>query len=151
MLAVGCAGLSPTSKTPQSDSQDIAWKESVKNNTLLLTSDFESVGTALNDTTNLDYTSLSVNGQIIIDDSKKAKEANDQFNVSAKYEDAQKEWVLGLEDAKSSGESMITVAEEGKKGNVNAENVQKMSSLISSAKAHITRTGALIQIADGKV
>ena len=43
---------------------------------------------------------------------------------------------------------MIIVADDSKKGNVNSENVQKVTSFSNSALAHIKRTNTLIQIAD---
>ncbi len=147
MLAVGCTGLNNEKKAPQSAAQDTAWKESVHNNSLLLQTDFGNVGT-LNDTKTPDYTTLSITGQNIIDDSDKALKENDQYNLSAKYQDAQKEWVLALGDSKSAGKYMIIVADDSKKGNVNSENVQKVTSFSNSALAHIKRTNTLIQIAD---
>ena len=150
MLAAGCAGLNNEKKAPQSDAQDTAWKSSVQNNSLLLQTDFANVGTAINDTKNLDYNTLSIKGKSIIDDSNKALDENNQYNLSAKYQDAQKEWVLALEDCNSAGESMNTVVDDGKKGNVISENVQKVASFITSAQAHIKKTDTLIQIADQK-
>jgi len=147
MLAVGCTGLNNEKKAPQSAAQDTAWKESVHNNSLLLQTDFGNVGT-LNDTKTPDYTTLAITGQNIIDDSDKALKENDQYNLSAKYQDAQKEWVLALGDSKSAGKYMIIVADDSKKGNVNSENVQKVTSFSNSALAHIKRTDTLIQIAD---
>ena len=73
---------------------------------------------------------------------------NNQYNLSAKYQDAQKEWVLALGDSKSAGKYMIIVADDSKKGNVNSENIQKVTSFSNSALAHIKRTDTLIQIAD---
>jgi len=148
MLAGGCTGLNNEKKAPQSAAQDTAWKESFQNNSLLLQTDFGNVGTSINDTKNTDYTTLAITGQNIIDDSDKAIAENDQYNLSAKYQDAQKEWVLALGDSKSAGKYMIMVADDGKKGNVNSENVQKVTSFSNSAQAHIKRTDTLIQIAD---
>jgi hypothetical protein len=148
MLAVGCTGLNNEKKASQSAAQDTAWKESVHNNSLLLQTDFGNVGTSINDTKTPDYTTLAITGQNIIDDSDKTLKENDQYNLSAKYQDAQKEWVLALGDSKSAGKYMIMVADDSKKGNVNSENVQKVTSFSNSALAHIKRTDTLIQIAD---
>jgi hypothetical protein len=148
MLAVGCTGLNNEKKAPESAAQDTAWKESLHNYSLLLKNDFENVGTNINDTKNTDYTTLAIIGQNTIDDSNKALDENNQYNLSAKYQDAQKEWVLALEDSKSAGKYMIMVADDGKKGNVNSENVQNVISFRNSAQARIKRTETLIQIAD---
>ena len=44
-------------------------EENVHNNSALLQTDFENVGTALSDKNNPDYTTLATTGQNMIDDS----------------------------------------------------------------------------------
>jgi len=149
MLAVGCTGSSREKTASSGVDQDTSWKESVQKNSALLQTDFENVGTALSDTNNPDYTTLSTTGQNMVDDSQKALTENKQSNVSSKYQDAQKEWVLALEDSNSAGKYLIMVANDGKSGNMNIENVNNVTSFSNSATAHLKRTATLTQIADG--
>ena len=59
---------------------------------------------------------------------QKALNENNQSTVSPKYQDAQKEWVLALLDSNSAGKYLIMVANDGKSGNMNIENVNNVTS-----------------------
>jgi len=126
--------------------QDIAWLQYVQRYLPLIGTDFTNAGSAAN---NSDYTTLSIAGQNIVDDTQKALDENNQYNISPKYQDAKNEWTLALKDYNSAGEYLILVADDGKIGKTNTENLNKFTSLCSSGTGHLNRVGALIQTEAG--
>jgi hypothetical protein len=126
--------------------QDAAWGLYIQRCAPLISTDFTNAGSAAD---NLDYTTLGINGQNIVDDTQKALDENGQYNVSPKYQDAQNEWELALQDYNSAGKYMILVADDGKIGKTNSENVKNVTSLCSSGAGHVNRATALMQAEAG--
>ena len=91
----------------------------------LIGTDFTNTGSAAD---NLDYDALAIDGQNIIDDTQKALDENSQYSISTKYQDTQNEWVSGLKDYNSAGKYVILVANDGKTGKTNSENLNKATS-----------------------
>lgn len=159
MLAVGCTGVKDNNNASQTSSsqateaayQDTAWRESIHKYTGLLGTDFDNVRVALNDTNNTDYTALATFGQNITDHSQAAITENNQYTVSPKFRDAQKEWGLALGDSNSAGKSVIMVANDIKNGNMSSkiDDIQKYTEYRNSMNAHLNKTATLMQNAYG--
>lgn len=159
MLAVGCTGVKDNNNASQTSSpqateaayQDTAWRESIQKYTGLLGTDFGNVQAAMNNTNNTDYTALATFGQNITDHSQAALAENNQYTVSPKFRDAQKEWGLVLEDSDSAGKSLIVVANDIKSGNTSSkiDDIQKYMEYRSSMNAHLEKTATLMQNAYG--
>jgi hypothetical protein len=154
MLAVGCTGLKENNASQTSSPQptgaayqDTAWIESIHKYSRLLGTDFENVRVAMNDTNSIDYTALATFGQNITDHSQAALSENNQYTVSPKYRDAQKEWGLALEDSNSAGKYVIVVADDIKNGNTSSkmEDIQKYIEYRNSMNVHLNKTATLIQ------
>lgn len=158
MLAVGCTGLkdnnAPQTSSPQPTEgvyQDTAWSESIHKYSGLLGTDYENVRVAMNNTNSIDYTALATFGQNITNHSQAALSENNQYTVSPKFRDAQKEWGLALEDSNSAGKSVIAVANNIKNGNTSSkmEDIQKYIDYRNSMNVHLDRTATLMQNASG--
>lgn len=158
MLAVGCTGSKDNNASQASPSQpteagyqDTAWRESIHKYTQLLGTDFENVQVAMNNTTSTDYTALAAFGQNITDHSQAALTENNQYTVSPKFQDAQKEWGLALEDSNSAGKYVIMVANDIKNGNMSSkmEDIRQYIEYRNSLNVHLNRTTTLMQNAFG--
>lgn len=131
-----------TSQTTETVNQDLAWAEYVQKYSPLLGTDFSNAGNAAS---NYDYDSLATDGQNIVTDTQKALDENSKYTVSSKYQEAQKEWELALKDYNSAGQYMIIVANEGKAGSLNSENINKAASFSESGTGHLNRASALVK------
>ncbi len=149
MLAVGCTG----SNNEKTAYQDAEWNESFHNNLALLHTDMNNTDNALDLTDDLNDTSFIMAGQNIIDDSQNALNENNQFTVSPDLQEAQKEWVLGLNDSTSYGKCLLNMSNNSKNNNETAlnEELKNIQSLVSSMLLHMNRASTLAKIAQGTV
>ena len=149
MLAIGCTG----SNNEKTAFQDAAWNDSFHNNLALLHTDLNNSINAMDLTDDLNDTSFTTAGQNIIDDSQNALNENNQFTVSPKLQEAQKEWALGLNDSISYGKCLLNLSNDSKNNNLTAlnEDVENMESLGSSMSLHMNRAATLAKIAQGTV
>jgi len=72
----------------KSVSQDIAWAANVQKHLKILNADLNGVSSAANTS---DYTTLADYAEKIVNDTQNAMDENDQYTVSSKLQDAQKE------------------------------------------------------------
>ncbi|WP_048126206.1 hypothetical protein [Methanosarcina lacustris] len=149
MLTVGCTG----SNNEKTAFQDAAWNESFHNNLALLHTDLNNSINAMDLTDGLNDTSFTMAGQNMIDDSQNALNENNQFIVSPKLQEAQKEWVLGLNDSMSLGKCVLNISNDSKNTNLTAlnEDVEEFQSIASSMSLHMNRAATLAKIAQGTV
>jgi len=126
--------------------QDAAWGLYIHRSAPLIGTDLANAGSAGK---NLDFTTLGLDGQNMIDDTQRVLDENDQYSISPKYQDAQKEWVLALKDYNSAGKYIVLVADDGKIGKTNSENLNKVIALCNSGSGHLNRATALMQAKAG--
>jgi hypothetical protein len=151
MLAVGCTGSSNDKNDTQPAYQDAAWNESFHNNLALLHTDLNNSINSMDLTSNFNDASFITSGQNLIDDSQKALNESNQFTVSPKLQEAQKEWSLGLNDSISLGKCLLNLSNGSKSNNVTSlnEEIKNMESIGSSMSAHMNRADTLAKIAKG--
>jgi len=137
------AQLNSPLNTLKSAYQDIAWGTNVQKHLKILKTDLDGVSNATN---NSNYTMLAVYAQYIVNDTQSAIQENDQYTVSPKLQDAQKEWRLALQDYNSAGQFLLQGANEAKNGTVGAENFQKAGTLRSSGTDHLQKASELAGI-----
>lgn len=123
--------------------KDIQWGDNVQKHLTVLKTDLDNVSNAEN---NSDYSLLAINAQYIIDDTQKAIEENDQYTVSPKFQEAQKEWRLALQDYNSAGQFLLQGANEAKKGSGGFENFQKAATLSNSGTTHLKKASESLGI-----
>lgn len=123
--------------------QDIAWGANVQKHLKILNSDMNGVSSAINTS---DYNTLTVYAQYIVNDTQKAIEENDQYTLSSKLQDAQKEWRAALEDYNSAGQFLLQGANEAKNGTGGTENFQKAGTFRDSGTAHLKNASELAGI-----
>ena len=123
--------------------QDIAWGANVQKHLKILKTDLDGVSSAANTS---DYTTLAVYAQCIVNDTQNAIEENDQYTVSPKLQDAQKEWRVALQDYNSAGQFLLQGANEAKNGTGGAENFQKAGTFSDSGTDHLKRASELAGI-----
>ncbi|PAV12330.1 hypothetical protein ASJ81_07005 [Methanosarcina spelaei] len=123
--------------------QDIAWGNNVQKHLRILKTDLDGVSNATN---NSDYTMLAVYAQQIVNDTQNATKENDQYTVSPKLQDAQKEWRVALQDYNSAGQFLLHGANETKNGTVGAENFLKARTFRNSGTDHLKRASELAGI-----
>lgn len=137
------AQLTAPLNTLKSAYQDIAWGNNVQKHLRVLKTDLDGVSNATN---NSDYTMLAVYAQQIVNDTQNAIQENDQYNVSPKLQDAQKEWRLALQDYNSAGQFLLQGANEAKNGTIGAENFQKAITFRNSGTDHLKKASELTGI-----
>jgi hypothetical protein len=120
--------------------QDIAWGNNVQKNLKILKTDLDGVSNATN---NSDYTTLAVYAQQIVNDTQNATMENDQYTVSPKLQDAQKEWKAALQDYNSAGQFLLQGANEAKNGTVGTENFLKARTFRNSGTDHLEKASEL--------
>ncbi len=123
--------------------QDIAWGNNVQKHLRILKTDLDGVSNATN---NSDYTMLAVYAQQIVNDTQNATKENDQYTVSPKLQDAQKEWRVALQDYNSAGQFLLQGANEAENGTVGAENFLKARAFRNSGTDHLKRASELAGI-----
>ncbi len=123
--------------------QDIAWVNNVQKHLKILKTDLDSISSAAN---NSNYTALVAYAQQTVNDTQNAIQENDQYTVSSKLQDAQKEWGAALQDYNSAGQYLLQGANEAKNGTVGAENFQKAKTLSDSGTAHLEKASELAGI-----
>ncbi|MDR7666039.1 hypothetical protein RG963_09685 [Methanosarcina sp. Z-7115] len=135
----------PTSplNTFKSAYQDIAWGTNVQKHLNILKTDLDGVSNATN---NSDYATLAVYSQQIVNDTQNAIQENDQYTVSPKLQDAQKEWRAGLQDYNSAGQFLLQGANKAKNGTLGAENFQKARTFRNSGTGHLEKASELAGI-----
>jgi hypothetical protein len=123
--------------------QDIAWGNNVQKHLRILKIDLDGVSNATN---NSDYTMLAVYAQQIVNDTQNATKENDQYTVSPKLQDAQKEWRAALQDYNSAGQFLLQGANETKNGTVGADNFLKARTFRNSGTDHLKKASELAGI-----
>lgn len=123
--------------------QDIAWGANVQKHLKILKTDLDGVSDATN---NSDYITLAIYAQNIVNDTQTAIQENDQYTVSSKLQDAQREWRLALQDYNSAGQFLLQGANEAKNGTGGAENFQKARIFSDSGTDHLENASELAGI-----
>ncbi|AKB82352.1 hypothetical protein MSBR3_1774 [Methanosarcina barkeri 3] len=123
--------------------QDIAWGNNVQKHLRILKTDLDGVSNATN---NSDYITLAVYAQQIVNDTQNATKENDQYIVSPKLQDAQKEWRAALQDYNSAGQFLLQGANEAKNGTVGTENFLKARAFRNSGTDHLKKASELAGI-----
>lgn len=123
--------------------QDITWGANVQKHLKILKADMDGVSDAAN---NSDYNTLAVCAQNIVNDTQNAIQENDQYTVSSKLQDAQKEWRAALQDYNSAGQFLLQGANEAENGTGGAENFQKASTFSDSGTGHLMNASELAGI-----
>lgn len=130
----------PQASTPQSTLvsiyKDVQWGGNVQKHLTILTTDFNNVSNAAN---NPNYAELATYTQYTINHTQKAIEENDQYKVSPKLQEAQKEWRLTLQDYNSAGQFLLQGANETKSGNERFVNFKQAATLSNSGTSHLKR------------
>lgn len=121
--------------------QDIEWCANAQKNLNLLKTDFDAVSNAVN---NSDHTLLETSAQYVINDTKKAIEENDQYQVSPELQNVQNEWKLALKDYNYAGRFLLLGANEAKSGNNGSESLQTAKKFSDSGATHLNRASALL-------
>jgi hypothetical protein len=136
-----------TANSPQSTLefayQDVQWGLNVQKNLNVLKSDFDNISRAKNQS---DYTALAVAAQYEIDHTQKAIEENDQYEVSPKLQEPQKEWRATLQDYNSAGKFLLEGANEAKSGRNGFSSFQKAAASSSSGTAHLKKASEALGI-----
>ncbi|HEX2919564.1 MAG TPA: hypothetical protein VHO50_00210 [Bacteroidales bacterium] len=126
--------------TLKSAHQDIKWITNVQKHLKILKTDLDGVSNAAN---NSDYATVAVYAQQIVNDTQNAILENDQYTVSPKLQDAQKEWRAALQEFNSAGQFLLQGANEAKNGTGGAENLQKARTFSDSGTAHLKKASEL--------
>ncbi len=129
--------------TFKSASQDIAWGNNVQKHLRILKTDLDGVSSAAN---NSNYSTLAVYAQQTVNDTQNAIQEDDQYTVSPKLQEAQKEWRTALQDYNSAGQFLLQGANEAKNGTVGAENFQQARIFRNSGTDHLKRASELAGI-----
>lgn len=129
--------------TIKSAYQDIAWGNNVQKQLRILKTDLDGVSSAAN---NSNYTALTVYAQQTVNDTQNAIQENDQYTVSPKLQNAQKEWRLALQDYNSAGHLLLQGANEVKNVTREAENLQKARTYSDSGTYHLKKVSELAGI-----
>jgi len=129
--------------TFQSAYQDITWGTNVQKNLKILQTDLDGVSNATN---NSDYTTLAVYAQQTVNDTQNAIQENDQYTVSPKFQDAQNEWRMALQDYNSAGQFLLQGANEAKNGTGGVEYFQKAKISRNSGTDHLKKASELAGI-----
>jgi hypothetical protein len=137
------AQLNSPLNTFKSAYQDIAWGTNVQKHLKILKADLDGVSNAEN---NSDYTMLAVYAQQIVNDTQNATKENDQYTVSSKLQDAQKEWRIALQDYNYAGQFLLQGANEAKNSTGGAENFQKARTFRNSGTDHLKKASELAGI-----
>jgi hypothetical protein len=127
--------ISTSKAASTEDYQDAQWIANVQKHSVLLIKDIEEIG---NTTSNLDSDTLATYGQYLIEDTQTAIEENNQYMVSPKCQDAQKEWGSALSDYSSAGKLMIQAA-GAKNNDTNGNDIKQALSLIDSGYVHFKK------------
>jgi hypothetical protein len=135
MLAVGCTG---------SSNQDYEWKTNKLKHATILASDFKMVSDASGSG---DFKTLATYGQRITDDTQKAITENDQFLVSPKLQEAQKEWGLAMQDYNSAGKLMVKAGNEALANTDATTDIKQYTEYLKSGSNHADRSNALSEAA----
>ena len=127
--------------------QDAQWNTSFHNNLALTHSNINASMAATKMTGDITDPSYTRAAQNFITDSKAAINENNNFTVSPKLQEAQKEYGLGLNDGISLGECMLNLSEARKNNNdtLANEEVEKYGSIGSSMVSHMDRANTICQ------
>ncbi len=135
------------SSTPEPTSvqeyQDLEWMASVQKYCALIETDSNGISDAAQ---NSDFASIGLYAQYLVDDTQVAIEDNDKYTVSPSFEDAQKEWRLGLQNYNSAGQSMELAANEMENENYDkaVEYIEKATTFTNSGTFHLNRATAFL-------
>lgn len=165
MSAVGCIGSNKVKNVSQEQVslpnpipevyQDLAWKENFEQNSHNIDVDLQNIQTSKNSAqidnksnltseVNFDTSVLVSSEQTLVDDAQDALNESNNFTVSPKYQEAQKEWGLALQNYSDGGNYLIIVTNEGEIGKVNPDASKDGQSLLNSAENHKKRAFALV-------
>ncbi len=166
LLAVGCTGSadeetsshaeessvqeSPTPEPtpepmPVQEYQELEWMASVQKYSAIIGTDFDAIGNAADDS---DLTSMGIYAQYLVDDTQDAIKENDKYTVSPSFEDAQKEWRLGLQNYNSAGQFAVLGANELDNGDYDrgVEYIDKFATFSNTGSFHLERATASLDI-----
>jgi len=172
MLAVGCTGTNgeknisrvqaSSPQTTQGVSQDLAWKNSFEDNVINVDVSFQNIKT-IESNMKIDKENNNPSGVILNEDIlngtresyvssvQEAMIENNNYTVSPKYQEAQKEWGLALQDYYDGGKYLVFLMHEhyeyvkGKPyPDSNAPDSEKIKSLFTSGDNHKNRAVALV-------
>ena len=116
--------------------KDVQWGANVQKHLTILKIDFSNVSNAAN---NSNYVELAAYIQYTINHTQKAIEENDQYKVSPKRQEAQKEWRMTLQDYNSAGQFLLQGVNETKSSNERFVNFKQAATLGNSGTSHLKR------------
>lgn len=120
--------------------RDSRWENNKAHHTSLLSPYLKTVSDA---SRSHDFKTLVTYGQYITDDTQKAIDENNQFKVSPKLQEAQKEWGLAMQDYNSAGKLMVKAGNEGL-ANIDAEaDINQSTEYLKTGENHYNRANSL--------
>jgi len=123
--------------------KNVEWGANVQKHLTILKTDFNNVSNAAN---NSNYAELATYTQYTINHTQKAIEENDQYKVSPKLQEAQKEWRMALQDYNSAGQFLLQGTNEMKSGNERFVNFKQAAALGNSGTSHLKRMSESLEI-----
>jgi hypothetical protein len=127
---------------PTADYQDSAWLANMQQLSFLLDNDFESVSAV---SSSNDLSPLTVFGRYLTYDAQRAINDNDRYKVSPKYQDAQKEWRLALQDYNLAGKLMVDTGDEVLNNTDATAYINQYTAYLNSGGKHANMSYALLK------
>lgn len=127
---------------PTADNQDSAWLANMQQLSSLLDNDFKSISEV---PSSGDLSPLTVFGRYLIYDTQRAIDDNDMFKVSSKYQGAQKEWRLAMQDYNFAGKLMVEAGDEVLNNADTTTYVSQYTAYLNSGNQHANRCYALVK------
>jgi hypothetical protein len=126
------------------DYQDSAWLANMKQFSSLLDNDFKSISAVSNSG---DLNLLTVFGRYLMYDTQRAIYDNDQYEVSQKYQDAQREWKSALQDYNIAGKLMMEAGDEVLNNTDGTASENQYTVYLYSGNYHANRSYSLVNAA----
>jgi len=92
-----------------------------------------------------DLSPITVFGRYLIYDTQRATNDNDRYKVSPKYQDAQKEWRLALQDYNLAGKLMVETDDEVLNNTETTAYVNQYTAYLNSGNKHANMSYALLK------
>jgi hypothetical protein len=128
--------------TQTADYQDSAWLANMQRFSSLLDNDFKSVSAV---SSSDDFSPITVFGRYLIYDTQRAIDDNERYNVSPKYQDAQKEWRLAMQDYNLAGKIMVEAGGEALNNTDASAYVNQYTAYLNSGNKHANMSYALLK------
>ena len=127
---------------PTVDYQDSAWLANMQRFSSLLDNDFKSVSAV---SSSDDLSPITVFGRYLIYDTQRATNDNDRYKLSQKYQDAQKEWRLALQNYNLAGKLMVETGDKVLNNTDATAYVNQYTAYLNSGNKHTNMSYALLK------